>query len=225
MVPATQQRSPEDKARLHLAEAQPPAATPDGSRAIVTDRDVAMLNIPNVLTLLRILAVPLFLSLLVEGENNAALSLFLLAGVTDAVDGMIARMWNLRTELGAHLDPVADKLLVVSSFIALGIMGLVPRPLMIVVITRDVVILGGFLLTAAVVGKTMEMRPSLSGKLTTFTQLLSVTLVLIDLAAWWDVPTILLDGVFLATGAASFVSGSGYVLRGMRWYATSGPES
>ena len=189
-----------------------------------TDRDVAMFNVPNILTLARILAVPLFLSLLVEGANDAALTVFLVAGITDAVDGMIARMWNLRTELGAHMDPLADKLLVVSSFIALGIMGLVPRPLMIVVITRDVVILGGFLLTAAVVGRSMEMKPSLSGKLTTFTQLLSVTLVLIDLAAWWEVPAVVLSAVFLATGCASFVSGSGYVLRGMRWYAASGPD-
>ena len=183
-----------------------------------------MFNIPNVLTLARILAVPLFLSLLVEGEHDAAVAVFVAAGVTDAVDGMIARMWNMRTELGAHMDPLADKLLVVSSFIALGIMGLVPRPLMIVVIMRDVVILGGFLLTAAVVGKSMEMAPSLSGKLTTFTQLLSVTLVLLDLASWASVPQPLLSGVFWATGAASFVSGSGYVLRGMRWYQSSGAE-
>jgi cardiolipin synthase len=183
-----------------------------------------MFNVPNILTLARILAVPLFLSLLVEYEYDAALVVFIVAGITDAVDGMIARMWNLRTELGAHMDPLADKLLVVSSFIALGTMGLVPRPLMIIVIMRDVVILGGFLMTAAVVGKSMEMKPSLSGKLTTFTQLLSVTLVLIDLASWWNVPTPFLNGVFIAAGCASFVSGSGYVLRGMKWYAASGPQ-
>jgi cardiolipin synthase (CMP-forming) len=187
--------------------------------------NASMFNIPNVLTLARILAVPLFLSLLVEGENDAALAVFLAAGITDAVDGMIARMWNLRTELGAHMDPLADKLLVVSSFIALAIMGLVPRPLMIVVITRDVVILGGFLLTAAIVGKSMEVKPSVSGKLTTFTQLLSVTLVLVDLAQWLDIPNVVLNAVFVATGLASFWSGSGYVLRGMKWYAASGPEA
>jgi cardiolipin synthase (CMP-forming) len=184
----------------------------------------AMFNVPNILTLLRILGVPLFLSLLVEGENDWALIVFITAGITDAVDGMVARMWNMRTELGAHMDPLADKLLVVSSFIALGIMGLVPRPLMIIVITRDVVILGGFLLTAAVVGKSMEMKPSLSGKLTTFTQLLSVSLVLVDLAEWWDVPSAILYLVFVSTGAASFISGSGYVLRGMKWYAASESE-
>src|SRR5689334_3076474 len=176
-----------------------------------------MFNIPNVLTLARILAVPLFLSLLVEGENNAALCIFIAAGITDGIDGMVARMWHQRTELGAHMDPLADKLLVVSSFIALGIMGMVPRPLMIVVITRDVVILGGFLLTAALVGKSMEMAPSLAGKLTTFTQLLSVTLALVDLAQWIDVPTIVLNAVYIATGVTSIISGSGYVLRGMKW--------
>jgi cardiolipin synthase (CMP-forming) len=184
-----------------------------------------LINIPNVLTLARILAVPLFLSLLVEGENDAALTVFIAAGLTDAIDGMIARMWRMKTQLGAHMDPLADKLLVVSSFIALGIMGLVPRPLMIVVIMRDVIILGGFLLTAALVGKSMEMAPSLWGKATTFTQLLSVTLVLIDLAQWFDVPTTVLQVVFVATGITSFVSGTGYVIRGMRWFAASGTPS
>jgi cardiolipin synthase len=190
------------------------------------DKNTPLLNIPNVLTLLRILAVPLFLSLLVEGENDWALVVFIAAGVTDGIDGMVARMWRQRTELGAHMDPLADKLLVVSSFIALGVMGLVPRPLMIVVITRDVVILGGFLLTAALVGKSMEMSPSIWGKLTTFTQLLSVTLALVDLAQWVDVPTTVLNIVYIATGVASIVSGSGYVLRGMKWFAASGePEA
>lgn len=188
------------------------------------DPNAAMFNIPNVLTLLRILAVPLFLSLLVEGEHDWALAVFVLAGITDGIDGMIARMWRQRTELGAHMDPLADKLLVVSAFIALAIMGLVPRPLMIVVITRDVVILGGFLLTAALVGKSMEMKPSLSGKLTTFTQLLSVTLVLVDNSAWAEIPQLWLNIVFVATGIASFVSGGGYVLRGMKWYAASGSQ-
>jgi cardiolipin synthase (CMP-forming) len=194
----------------------------DRRDVMTSDKDTPLLNIPNILTLARILAVPLFLSLLVEGENDLALTVFIAAGVTDAIDGAIARMWRQRTELGAHMDPLADKLLVVSSFIALGIMGLVPRPLMIVVITRDVVILGGFLLTAAIVGKSMEMSPSLSGKLTTFTQLLSVTLALLDLAQWVDVPAFVLNVVYVATGIASFISGSGYVLRGMKWYAASG---
>ena len=180
-----------------------------------------MLNLPNALTLLRILAVPLFLSLLVEGEARWALIVFVLAGITDGVDGLIARLWDMRTELGAHMDPLADKLLVISSFIALGIQGAVPLPLMIIVLTRDVVILGGYLLTAAVVGQAMEMAPSLWGKLTTFTQLLSVTLVLLSLAGWWKAPEAFLLTVFVATAIASFISGAGYVIRGMRYYQAS----
>jgi len=182
-----------------------------------------ILNIPNALTLARILAVPLFLSLLVEGEYSLALVVFIAAGITDALDGMIARLWDMRTELGAHMDPLADKLLVVSSFIAMGIEDMVPRPLMIIVITRDVVILGGFLLTAALVGRSMEMAPSIWGKLTTFTQLLSVTLVLLDVSKWWDVPAMALNPVFVATGIVSFVSGSDYVARGLKWYQSTEP--
>lgn len=180
-----------------------------------------ILNIPNVLTLGRILAVPVFLSLLVEGEHDAALIIFFLAGLTDGIDGLIARMYDLRTELGAHLDPLADKLLVVSAFIALTIDGAMPRPLMIVVLTRDVLILGGYLMTAAVVGTPMKMAPSISGKLTTFSQLLSITLVLLSLADWWIAPPVFLVGVFWLTAIASFVSGSGYVIRGLNYYQES----
>ncbi len=107
-----------------------------------------MLNIPNSITLLRILAVPIFLSLLVDGSYAMALAVFVVSGISDAVDGAIARMTDTRTELGAHLDPLADKLLLVSSYVALGILGLVPTQLMITVILRDIVILGGYIFTA-----------------------------------------------------------------------------
>lgn len=180
-----------------------------------------MLNVPNTLTLLRILAVPLFLSLLVEGEHSLALCVFIAAGITDGIDGLIARMYDLRTEIGAHLDPLADKLLVISAFIALTIKGAMPQTLMIVVLTRDVLILGGYLMTAAVVGKPMEMAPSIAGKLTTFTQLLSITLVLFGLAEWWSVSSTTLSIVFASTTIASFVSGSGYVIRGLKYYQAS----
>ncbi len=184
-----------------------------------------MLNIPNALTLLRILAVPVFLSLLVEGEAQFALIVFILAGITDAVDGAIARMYDMRTELGAHLDPLADKLLVVSSFIALGIQGAVPLPLMIVVLTRDAVILGGYLFTAAVVGQAMAMAPSIWGKLTTFTQLGTMTLVLLKLAGWWSAPEGLMFVIFVLTGIASFISGGDYFFKGMRYYLASLEET
>ena len=177
-----------------------------------------MLNIPNTLTLLRILAVPVFLSLLVDGTYGAALIIFFAAGVTDAVDGAIARLTDTRTELGAHLDPLADKLLLVSSFIALAVLEAIPLQLMITVIVRDTIILGGFITTAVVVGQSMEMAPSIWGKLTTFLQLLTVCTVLLGLAEVFVLPPAGRGMLFGATALASFVSGAGYMLEGIRWY-------
>lgn len=177
-----------------------------------------MLNLPNTITLLRIVAVPFFLSLLVDGAYQAAVLVFLAAGVSDGIDGAIARLTNARTELGAHLDPLADKLLLVSSFVALGVLGFVPMQLMITVIMRDVVILGGYVTTAVVTGRPMEMRPSLWGKMTTFLQIASVTMVLMQLAGWVSVSPFALGVLFGVTAAACFVSGAGYVVDGIKWY-------
>lgn len=177
-----------------------------------------MLNIPNTITLLRIVAVPFFLSLLVEGSYQAALIVFIVTGLSDGVDGAIARLTNTRTELGAHLDPLADKLLLVSSFIALGVLDLVPIQLMITVILRDIVILGGYITNAVVTGHPMEMKPSLWGKLTTFLQIASVTVVLARLAELVELSPPLLAGLYSVTAAACFISGAGYVIEGIRWY-------
>jgi cardiolipin synthase len=177
-----------------------------------------VLNIPNTISLLRIVAVPFFLSFLVEGAYRPALILFVVTGLSDGVDGAIARLTDTRTELGAHLDPVADKLLLVSSFVTLGVLDLVPVQLMITVILRDIVILGGYVGNAVVTGHPMEMRPSLWGKLTTFLQILSVTVVLVRLAELIAVPPVVLATIFALTAAACFVSGAGYVIDGIRWY-------
>ena len=177
-----------------------------------------MLNIPNTITLLRIVAVPFFLSLLVDGAYRAAFLVFLAAGLSDGLDGAIARLTNARTELGAHLDPLADKLLLVSSFVALGVLGFVPTQLMITVIMRDVVILGGYMTTAVVTGRPMEMRPSLWGKLTTFLQIASVTVVLMQLAELVDIGSFALGILFGVTAVSCFVSGAGYVIDGIKWY-------
>jgi cardiolipin synthase len=177
-----------------------------------------MLNVPNTLTLIRIMCVPLFLSLLTSGDYRFALLVFVLAGITDSLDGLLARLTNARTQLGAHLDPAADKLLLISTYIALGILGDVPLQLMILVIVRDVVILGGFLLSGAVVGHYMEMAPSIWGKATTFLQLLAVVGVLMTRAGWPPLSGTGLMVLFFLTGLATIVSGADYVLRGIRWY-------
>ncbi|MFQ5477257.1 MAG: CDP-alcohol phosphatidyltransferase family protein [Candidatus Binatia bacterium] len=181
-----------------------------------------MINLPNTLTLMRILAVPAFLSMLTEGRYQLALIIFMAAGATDALDGAIARLTDTRTELGAHLDPLADKLLLLSSFIALGILGEIPLRLMIMVIVRDVVILGGFSLSALLVGRSMPMSPTLPGKLTTFAQLVTVSAVMLVLAEWIKPPPGFLTITFITTGLLTLFSGIDYVRLGLTWYQKSG---
>src|SRR6059036_482666 len=99
-----------------------------------------MLNLPNTLTLLRIIAVPIFLICLTSERYGAALCVFLAAGLTDAVDGAIARITDAQTEFGAAMDPLADKLLMVSAFVVLPWYGIVPSWLTIIVLVREVVL-------------------------------------------------------------------------------------
>jgi cardiolipin synthase len=176
------------------------------------------LNLPNFLTLCRIVAIPIFLILLEEQRFTDALVVFVAAGVTDALDGAIARLTHTKTTLGAYLDPAADKALLVSSFIALGFMHVVPRWLVVIAISRDVVLVVGYFLLFMLTQQTMAVRPSVSGKLSTFLQLLSVTLVLISLAWPGSVRPPLAQAVFAATGVVTAVAGIQYMYRGLAWF-------
>lgn len=135
------------------------------------------MNIPNVITLLRILLVPALVYLLLDGAFGGAIWLFLAAGLSDALDGFIAKRFNLCTILGALLDPLADKLLVVSSVIILAWLGLLPWWLALTIISRDVVIIGGAVPFYARAGR-LEMAPTILSKLNTFVQLTLIFLVL-----------------------------------------------
>ena len=181
-----------------------------------------MLNVPNFLTLLRIFAIPIFLILLGDERYAEALGIFVAAGVTDALDGAIARMTHTKTELGSYLDPAADKLLLLSAFISLALVQQVPRWLTVVVITRDVVVVLGYFILFMMTQETMEVRPTVSGKLSTFFQLGSVACVLIRLV-WPDsVPPVLEQGCFYAAGLLTTVAGLQYVYRGMVWAQVRG---
>ena len=103
-----------------------------------------MLNLPNFLTIVRILTIPAFLILLTNGRPGIALAVFVAGGLTDALDGAIARLTDSRTELGAVLDPLADKLLLLSSFCVLALLGAVPSWLTVLVIIRDVILVTGY---------------------------------------------------------------------------------
>ena len=181
-----------------------------------------MLNVPNFLTLLRLMAVPVFLILLGDRRFGEALAVFVAAGVTDALDGAIARLTHTKTTLGAYLDPAADKLLLLSAFISLAFLNEVPRWLTVLVISRDVVVVLGYFLLFTITHETMEIRPTFSGKLSTFFQLGSVTMVLIELVRPSLVPLLLEESFFYAAGLLTTTAGVQYVYRGLVWVQVRG---
>ena len=176
-----------------------------------------ILNLPNLITLLRIGAIPLFLILLTDQKYTEALIVFVLAGVTDSIDGMVARLTNSHTVLGAYIDPLADKLLLVSSFLILAFLGFIPRWLAILVVSRDIIILIGFAVLYFITGHSIAVRPTLMGKACTFLQLLIVTLTLISLHnPAWRFPVLWNFSLILA-GCAVTVSGIQYLARALLW--------
>ncbi|MFO1034947.1 MAG: CDP-alcohol phosphatidyltransferase family protein [Hyphomicrobiales bacterium] len=142
-------------------------------------------SLPNLITILRILLVPLAVNFLIDRAFAAALVVFIVAGVSDGVDGYIARRFNLQSELGAYLDPLADKALLVSIYVTLAFQGLMPTWLAIVVVTRDVLIVGAVLL-AWVMDRPMSMKPFWISKLNTVAQIVFAVLLLATLAAGWQ---------------------------------------
>ena len=106
------------------------------------------MNIPNFITIARILLVPVIIWLLISDEFKPAFLVFVIASATDAIDGALARATHTQSEVGAYLDPLADKLLLVSTFTALGITKEIPTWLVITVISRDVLIIGGLMLAS-----------------------------------------------------------------------------
>jgi len=181
-----------------------------------------VLNVPNFLTLLRIVAIPCFLILLEDLRYREALAVFVAAGLTDGLDGAIARLTHTKTTLGAILDPAADKALLVSAFIALGFMHAVPRWLVVIVISRDVLIVLGYFLLFTVAQQTMEVRPSVAGKASTAFQLLSVTLVLLGAVQPELVAPSARLLVFYVTAAVTALAGLQYMYRGLAWLQRQG---
>jgi len=173
------------------------------------------LNLPNLISLGRLLLVPLAISLILEGSYWAAFWVFVIAGVSDAVDGFIARRFNRRTALGALLDPLADKVLLVSAYVALGIAGQLWIWLVVLVVFRDIMIVGGFLLVQAIAPVWKPVQPLLISKVNTGVQVALIWYVLarrglgVD-AAWPD----LVLGI--AVAVTTFVSGISYLVQSAR---------
>ncbi len=153
---------------------------------------------PNLLTLLRLFLIPFLVINLLDHHNGVALTLFVLAGVSDALDGQIARRWGQSTKLGQYLDPIADKLLLSTLFLTVTHMRLVPQYVTVLVFARDLGIL--LISTLLYVTNTMrDFRPSLLGKLNTLLQLATLLLVLVEAVypsqPWWSLRGFMLMGV------------------------------
>jgi cardiolipin synthase len=167
------------------------------------------LSIPNLITLGRIILVPMVVWAITSGEMLAAFCLFLIAGTSDAVDGFLAKRFHMASELGAYLDPLADKALIVSIYISLGISRALPIWLVILVVSRDIMIISGFMLSW-LVNKPMAVRPHPVSKLNTVVQILLAALVLAEKGIGFDAGP--LETLFIVLAAILTLLSVGFYL-------------
>lgn len=173
------------------------------------------MNIPNLLSLLRLVLVPVVVILLMDGSYLKALIVFGVSGLSDGLDGFLARILKQQTRLGAYLDPIADKALLASSFLTLAILGIIPGWLTVIVISRDCIILLG-IAVLSMMSISFEIHPAFVSKVTTMLQLLTILLVLAlrgltDTGAPQWLPL-----VYWLTAFFTILSGLGYLIRGIR---------
>lgn len=171
-------------------------------------------TLANKITILRIILIPFFITAVVYSRMNVALMIFMLAVISDGADGFIARTFNQKTQLGTILDPVADKLLLMSSYICLSLVGNIPQELRmpayvpIVVISRDAIIVVGSFIVYVIKGD-IKISPSILGKITTFFQMMTIVSILVNFRysyIMWNVT------VFL-----TIASGFDYVMKGSKF--------
>ena len=176
-----------------------------------------MLNLPNFLTLIRILTIPFFLVYLAYHRYGEAFIVFVLGGVTDFLDGLTARLMHQQTALGAYLDPVADKLLVITSFVMLGLIDGVPMWLAVVVVSRDILIILGYGIIYFLVEELPAARPSWIGKCSTLLQLITLATALALLARPGLFDDWVMTALIALTALATVASGVQYIYRGLVW--------
>ncbi len=166
-------------------------------------------HIPNVITVVRLLLVPLLVNLMLQQRYTGALLLMVLMGVSDAVDGFLAKHYNWRSVLGAYLDPLADKTMLIATYITLSWQALLPLWLVVAVVLRDAVILLGAFVYHMLTNK-LEMEPSIASKVNTFFQIVLVLAVI--LGQLTAIPGWLLAALIGLTLLATLYSGIGYVI-------------
>ncbi len=171
------------------------------------------MNVPNTLSLLRLFLVTPFLIAVIYNYHATALILFILAGVSDFLDGFLARRLGQKSLLGKFLDPMGDKLLTTVAYISLAIQGALPAWLAVLVVAKDIyVALGSGI--AYLAGNVSEFPPTVWGKLSTALQIIAVIVVL--LVASTGQGAALAGPIFIATGLVTVVAGVHYVWRGLQ---------
>lgn len=185
-------------------------------------RRISVYNWANLLTLLRILLAPVFITLLVYHEPGWALLAFTAASLLDLLDGMVARRLRLVTELGAWLDPAADKLLTLSAYVMLTLHGRVPLWMTMAAFTRDLLVVAGVLALAFLLNK-REVRPSWWGKAATFAQMAVLALfLLVEWRGLWPAWGQVLQWILGVTVVVTLFSGLDYIVRGILKYPEQG---
>ena len=140
------------------------------------------MNFANIITVVRLLFTPIIIWLIFSSYYYLGLIFFVFSGLSDALDGFIAKQFNQRTILGSYLDPVADKTLIVSSILALGYMGAIPSWLIILIVSRDLAILGAVIISW-LVERSLKIEPIISSKINTFLQIFYIGLILLNLSS------------------------------------------
>lgn len=178
-----------------------------------------MFTVPNILTILRIFLVPFFVMAIIYKRFDLGLYVFILASLTDALDGMIARLKNQKSSLGAFLDPLADKLLLLTAFLFLTILELIPKWLTVIIISRDLIVVLGWISLYIQTGST-RVEPSIPGKLFNTFQVLTIASILFNLN-FYTLERILLP-LYITTSFFAILSCFHYILRGIKTYEQSG---
>lgn len=170
-----------------------------------------MAVLPNMITLARLFMVPIAVLFMLEEAMALAFGIFVLAGISDGLDGYLARRFDARTRLGAWLDPLADKALLVSIFVTLGSMSLIPLWVVVLVVARDFVIVGGILLMAAL-GQTVKIKPIGLSKANTALQILLAAVILADLGFVLGLEGFI-GWLYFVVAATTVLSGAAYVMQ------------
>jgi cardiolipin synthase len=179
------------------------------------------MTVPNLITTIRIILTPIFIIYLLDGEILSALVVFAVCGISDGLDGFLARVLKQKSKLGAYLDPIADKLILASTFVVLAVMNFIPTWLAVTVISRDVLISLGVIFLM-IYGMEIRIRPSIISKITTCLQFITVIGVLSSGAGYLAVSEDLFTILYQVTGVFTISSGLHYI---HSWFRMMGEGS